>query len=215
MATRYRAQLINSISGFKSASLVGTRSDEGYCNLAIFSSVIHLGSNPALIGFISRPETVERHTLRNIKQTKQFTINQVSEAFWESAHQTSARYSEAKSEFLETGLTPQHVDNINVPFVLESQLKYALTLKEIIPISYNDTLLVIGEVTDILCNESALKADGYIDLEALSTVAITGLDSYHSTLRLSRLKYAKPGFQPVRIGLDGEVVEGNNRMEVT
>ena len=38
----YRINLINSCSGYKSANLIGSVSDEGINNLAIFSSITHL-----------------------------------------------------------------------------------------------------------------------------------------------------------------------------
>jgi flavin reductase (DIM6/NTAB) family NADH-FMN oxidoreductase RutF len=204
MTSRYRAQMINSLSGFKSANLVGTCNGDQLNNLAIFSSVVHLGSSPALVGFITRPDSVERHTLENIKCTQRYTINQVNESFWRKAHQTSARYEANECEFMKTGLTAEYVDKINAPFVKESSLKYALILKEIIPIELNGTLLVIGEITDIYCAEHAVKADGYIDLEALNTIAITGLDSYHTSNRLSRVSYAKPDTLLSNLSIDGK-----------
>ena len=205
MTSRYRAQMINSLSGFKSANLIGTCSKDKANNLAIFSSVVHLGSSPALVGFITRPDTVERHTLNNIKCSQRYTINQVNKSFWREAHQTSARYDADECEFKKTGLTAEYIDNINAPFVKESRLKYALALKEIVPIELNGTLLVIGEVTDIFCDEQAIKADGYLDLESLNTVAITGLDSYHTGSRLSRVSYAKPGCALQDLSVDGEI----------
>ena len=204
MTTRYRIQLVNSLSGFKSANLIGTSNEQGIHNLAIFSSVVHLGASPALVGFITRPNTVVRHTLENIQQTKQFTINQVNDRFWQEAHQTSARYDAGECEFKQTGLTPQIIEGVKAPFVKESQLKYALKLKEIVPIQLNGTLLVIGEITDILCDEEAIKSDGYIDIESLNTVMVSGLDSYHTSKRLSRLSYAKPETLQTKISLDGE-----------
>jgi len=50
----YRINLINSSSGFKSANLIATINKEGISNVAVFSSVIHLGSNPPLLGFLTR-----------------------------------------------------------------------------------------------------------------------------------------------------------------
>ena len=204
MEPRYRAQMINSLSGFKSANLIGTTNQNQTHNLAIFSSVFHLGASPALVGFISRPDNVDRHTLKNIKQTQQYTINQVAEGFWQAAHQTSARYKEEQCEFKQTGLTAQLIAGIEAPFVGESQLKYALTLKSLIPIELNDTVLVIGEITHILCQEAAIKNDGYIDIESLNTVMVSGLDSYHTSQRLSRLSYAKPETFPKCIAINGE-----------
>jgi flavin reductase (DIM6/NTAB) family NADH-FMN oxidoreductase RutF len=204
MPSRYRAHFINSLSGFKSANLVGTINDKGQANVAIFSSVIHLGASPALVGFIMRPDSGDRHTLQNIQQTKQYTINQVGEAIWQSAHQTSARYLAEESEFEKTGLSPHYIDNCKAPFVSQSQLKYALSLQDIIPIPLNNTQLIIGEITDIICHKKCIKKDGFIDIETLNTIAISGLDSYHLTQRLTRLSYAKTDTTPVKISLDGE-----------
>lgn len=192
MQSRHRARFINSLSGFKSANLIATQNDKGETNLAMISSVVHLGASPALVGFIMRPDNGERHTLNNIINNTVYTINQVAAGFYQQAHQTSARYPAQQSEFEQTGLTASYAEGVNAPFVKESRLKYALRLKEILPISLNDTQLVIGEITHVICEEKAIKADGYIDIESLQTVSVTGLDSYHQSKRLSRLSYAKP-----------------------
>jgi flavin reductase (DIM6/NTAB) family NADH-FMN oxidoreductase RutF len=102
----YRATLINSISGFKSANLIGTISSRGNTNLAIFNSVIHFGSNPSALGFLMRPVSVERHTYENIIDTGSFTINHINKEIYRQAHQTSARYEKELSEFDACGLTP-------------------------------------------------------------------------------------------------------------
>ncbi|MBM3186302.1 MAG: flavin oxidoreductase, partial [Bacteroidetes bacterium] len=60
-----RLNLINSCMGYKSANLIGSISKDGNYNLAVFSSITHLGSDPALLGFILRPTTVPRHTYSN------------------------------------------------------------------------------------------------------------------------------------------------------
>lgn len=192
MPDRQRARFINSLSGFKSANLIGTQSAEGQTNLAIFSSVVHLGASPALVGFIMRPNNNNRHTLDNIINSKHYTINQVSAEFYEKAHQTSASYPREQSEFEQTGLSTFYIDSINAPFVKESRLKYAVTLREIIPIPLNNTQFVIGEISDVICEQEAIKADGYIDIQSLQTVSVSGLDSYHTSQCLSRLSYAKP-----------------------
>ena len=63
-----RLKLINSICGVRSVHLIGTFSKTN-TNLAIFSSVTHLGSDPALISFISRPSNIiRRDTISNIKK---------------------------------------------------------------------------------------------------------------------------------------------------
>ena len=53
------------------------------------------------------------------------------------------------------------------------------------------TELIIGEITDIYLDEACQQEDGFGDIEAIDTVAVSGLDSYHVTERLARLAYAK------------------------
>ncbi|MFO0508089.1 MAG: flavin reductase family protein [bacterium] len=152
----YRANFVNSLTGFKSVSLIGTINQSGQTNLAIFSSVVHLGSDPALIGFINRPIKAAPHTLANIQSTGTYTINHVHPSFLESAHQTSAKYPEEISEFDELGLTPEFFDATAAPFVKESKVKYGLTLEEIIPIKVNNTFLVIGKLQSLALEEDIL-----------------------------------------------------------
>ena len=78
----YRKHFVNSLSGYKSANLVGTISNEGVTNLAVFNSAVHVGTNPPLMGLVLRPHTVVRHTLQNIEANKHFTINHVAEGFF-------------------------------------------------------------------------------------------------------------------------------------
>ncbi|CAH6844260.1 Flavin oxidoreductase [Vibrio chagasii] len=192
MEQRVRTRLVNSLSGFKSANLIGSCDSQGAANLAVISSVVHLGSHPPLFGFIVRPCKRRRHTLDNILETKQFTINSIGADFFKQAHQTSARYPKEVSEFESVGLTPYYDDDFSAPFVLESALKIGLELKEHIQIESNHTQMLIGEVVTLHAPKSAFMPDGYLDLEALDTVTISGLDSYHVTQRLHRLSYAKP-----------------------
>jgi len=203
MPSRYRAQFINSLSGFKSANLIATQDVNGNCNLAIFSSVIHLGASPALVGFIMRPDNGDRHTLNNIINTKHYTINQISQEFYQGGHQTSARYPKNQSEFIPAGLSTYHIDNINAPFVKESKLKYAVKLREIMPISCNNTQFIIGEIKHIICEQEIIQPDGYLDIEAIKTVSLSGLDSYHTSERLSRLSYAKPDTKLTQLPITG------------
>lgn len=190
---------MNSLTGFKSASLIGTIDASGNTNLSIFSSVTHLGSNPALIGFINRPDTTERHTFENILEVGQFTISHISSTIFQKAHQTSARYPKEVSEFDAVGLTPQFLSGFRAPFVQESSIKYGLEYVENHKLNINGTILIIGKVIEVMLPESCMRADGSIDVERAQTVAISGLDGYHSTERIARLSYAKPDKLPTEI----------------
>ena len=100
--------LINSCTGFKSANLIATKSIEGNTNVAIFSSVTHLGSSPSLIGFIIRPTTVPRDTYKNIMETGYFTVNHITIDMIADAHHTSANYDSGISEFDKTNLEEEY-----------------------------------------------------------------------------------------------------------
>ena len=188
--SRKRARFVNSLSGFKSATLVGTHHPEYGDNLSIVSSVIHLGSSPPIMGFVLRPPGDDAHTYKNIKSTGICTFSHVNEEIIEKAHQTSARYPRESSEFHEVGLTPETVEGWMAPYVKESKVRMGLTL-------LRDTELVNGchfltlAVDWFEFDSDGYVNDGYVDIHSLGGVTISGLDGYHRTSGISRLSYAK------------------------
>ena len=187
-----RVQLINSLGGFKSVSLIGTSDLEGNTNLAIFSSIFHIGANPPLIGLIFRPSPPERNTYNNIIDTGFYTINHINESIYRQAHQTSARYDQTESEFEITNLKPEYKDSFFAPYVAESNIQLGIEFKETITIPINNTTMIIGEITQIYIPENCLSEDGFVDIEKANSITCSGLDSYHKTVQLDRLNYAKP-----------------------
>ena len=186
-----RVQLATSLPGPKPVCLVGTRGPDGRANLAPFSSVTHLGSSPLLIGMVTRPVTVDRHTLRNIIETKSWTLNQVTRSIYPQAHQCAARYPDDTSEFAATGLTELTHEGVHAPFVKECPIRYALELEDLIDIPANGTKLIVGRVTLIDIPDDSLAEDGSINLAENHSVASTALDTYFSITQLARLPYAK------------------------
>lgn len=192
MDQRYRVNFINSLSGFKSVNLVGTVDSKGHSNLAPFSSVVHLGADPALVGMVSRPDSVLRGSLKNIIDTGWYSLNHVSEPMLEQAHQCSARYAEDESEFAATGLTAVYSDLCAAPMVAESQLSMLIEYKEHHRLDINNTVFVVGQIREVHVPAQAIQASGLVNLELLGSLACTGLDTYHTTQRIKRLSYAKP-----------------------
>jgi flavin reductase (DIM6/NTAB) family NADH-FMN oxidoreductase RutF len=195
----YRANFINSLTGFKSLSLIGTVNTKGQTNLGVFSSIVHIGSDPALVGYINRPVKAAPHTIANIRSTGVYTINHVHPSFLEQAHQTSAKYADDVSEFDEVGLTPEFIEGFQAPFVKESKVKYVLSLKEIIPITLNDTFLVIGEIQHVKLEDDILSSDGFLSLDKTDSLCSNGIDGYYGTQLIDRYQYAKPGIRPRKI----------------
>ena len=191
--SRKRARTVNSLSGFKSATLVGTSDRSGVHNLSVVSSVVHLGSSPAQMGMVLRPPGDDAHTYKNLKATGQCTFNHIGVDWVAKAHQCSARYPAEVSEFEAVGLTPCEIaSGWMAPAVSEARVRLGLTLAEdmVLP---NRCHFMVLDVQWVEVDERTVAEDGYVDLGRAGTAAISGLDGYHDTRHLGRLSYAKVG----------------------
>ena len=188
----YKINLMNSISGYKPANLIATKSTDNITNVAVFSSVVHYGSSPAILGFVLRPTTVVRNTYNNIKETGYYTINAINEAIIEEAHHTSAKYPSEISEFDKTTLSEEFKNGFYAPFVAESPLQIGMKFLEEHYIKVNGTILVLGEVTDLYFKDSMLSEDGFLNLSKEKVAAINGLDTYMVAENYKRLSYQRP-----------------------
>ncbi|RNC83964.1 MAG: flavin oxidoreductase [Balneola sp.] len=192
MPSRYRAHCINSVTGYKSSNLLGTCSKDGSTNLAIFSSITHLGSNPPLLGFVLRPRTVTRNTYDNLKSTGVFTVNHVHAGMIKQAHQTSAKYPEGVSEFRATGLTEEYQDGFEAPFVKESRIKIGCSYENEYFLKENDCIFIVARIEHLIIDQNFQMNDGFIDLTKAGTITATGLDGYALPSLLDRFSYAEP-----------------------
>jgi flavin reductase (DIM6/NTAB) family NADH-FMN oxidoreductase RutF len=187
-----RLNLINSCTGYKSANLIATKSFEGIANVAIFSSITHLGSNPATIGFIVRPTTVPRDTYKNIKETGFFTVNHIIEKNIADAHHTSATYDTLTSEFTKTDLEEEYKNNIETPFVKGSPVQLHCKYLNEYYIKENDTILVVASIEHLFFDEEIQNKDGWLQLDKADVIAINGLDGYCLPKLIDRYEYARP-----------------------
>lgn len=186
-----RLKLINAVSGVKPANLIGTKCKNGKENLAIFSSVVHLGSDPAMLGFILRPTgEVPRHTYENLLENGCYTINHVHSGISANAHYTSAKFTDGESEFERCGLTPEYLDGFNAPFVAESRVKIGMEYESeyVLP---NLTRLVVGRITHLILPENAFDDRDELDLEMLDSLGTGGLNRYYQLKQKDWFPYAR------------------------
>ena len=191
--SRKRARTVNSLSGFKSATLVGSADPAGVHNLSVVSSVVHLGSSPAQMGMVLRPPGDDAHTYKNLKATGQCTFNHIGVSWVAQAHQCSARYPAEESEFEAVGLTPCGGEGPwNARAGSEASVRMGLKIAEdmVLP---NRCHFMVLDVQWVEVDERTVAEDGYVDLGRAGTTAISGLDGYHDTTHLGRLSYAKVG----------------------
>lgn len=196
---QYRINLINSLLGYRSLNLLGTVNSQGETNLCPVSSAFHLGANPSLLGLVMRPQRAHNDSLPNIKETEQFTLNNVLPKWYKQAHQSSASYPKGVSEFEACGFTASYIKDFKAPFVKESTVKIGLQLREVLPMSLNNTTIIIGEIIHILAHDGIIQSDGVLDHAAAETVTVSGLDAYFLPQLLGRLAYAKPDREPRNI----------------
>ncbi len=195
----YRINLINSCSGYKSANLLGRISPEGVHKVAIFSSVVHMGSNPPILGFLLRPTSVPRHTYTNLKAYGHFTINHVHEDIASEAHHTSAKYEEHVSEYEKTGLQWEFKHDFPAPFVKGSPVQMGMRYEEEYPIEINGTLLVVASIQQLYLREDLLTDDGFVQLSKGGVLAINGLDGYALPKLIDRFGYARPNREVISL----------------
>lgn len=187
----FRLNLINSCTGLKSAKLIVTKGQQNL-NVAVFSSVTHLGSDPAMLGFVLRPTTVPRDTYKNILDNQFFTVNHITKPMVEEAHHTSAKYPEEISEFDYTNLTPELIEGLEVPFVKGSPVQLYCEYVNSYEIKENNTLLIVAKINTIRVNDQIIQNNGLLNLPSAEVVAINGLSAYAETKLYKELDYQRP-----------------------
>jgi flavin reductase (DIM6/NTAB) family NADH-FMN oxidoreductase RutF len=186
-----RLNLVNSCTGYKSTNLIATKSIDGQSNVAIFSSVTHLGSEPPLIGFIMRPTTVPRDTYKNIKETGYFSVNHVTVDMIEDAHHTSANYDLGISEFDKTNLKEEYKTDIEIPFVKGSPVQLYCKYVNEYYIKENDTIHIVASIEELFFDEELQHEDGWLQIDKGNVIALNGLDGYCLPKLVDRFQYAR------------------------
>ncbi len=187
--SREYADWFSRLEGMRSPVAVGTTSASGIANLAVFNSMTHIGARPPLLGLIFRPLTVDRHTYDNIKASRVYTINHLSEQYVDALHQTSAKYDAASSEFTAVGLTVV-ASATGAPYVAEALVSMQLRFVEEHHIAANDCVLVVGSVEELRIG----REHGFgstTDWGTSGGVVVSGLYNYYKVSHLVEKVYAK------------------------
>ena len=133
-------------------ALVSTTSKDGINNLAPFSYFNGVCSKPPTIMFAPARrgwDGKEKDTLINIRDTKEFSINVVSEDIGEKMVICSTDFKNEIDEFAKSGLSPIPSKKITPPIVLESKISLECKLNQIVQIGEDDAgsgFIVIGTI---------------------------------------------------------------------
>ncbi|HAP68220.1 MAG TPA: hypothetical protein DCR04_00610 [Flavobacteriales bacterium] len=185
--SKYRSNFIKAVSGYKGVHLIGTKEKDGTSHLAICSSVVHISSEPARIGFIIKPFTTDGDTYAAILETGFYTLNHVHKSFLERAHATSVKLAAGESEFDSCNLKKEYVKEFQAPFVAESNIKIGLKLIADVKLVESDCHLIIGEVEFADAKEDCIEEDGRLDLEKAHDIYSADLNQYASAKKFVNL----------------------------
>lgn len=133
-------------------ALVSTTSKDGINNLAPFSYFNGVCSKPPTIMFAPARrgwDGKEKDTLINIRDTKEFSINIVSEAIAEKMVICSTDFEKEIDEYTKSGLSPTASKKIIPPIVSESKVSLECKLNKIVQIGEDEAgsgFIVIGTI---------------------------------------------------------------------
>jgi len=172
---------------------VSTISAAGITNLAPFSFFNGVCSDPpALLFCPSTPADREvKDTLRNIRETRQFVVNIVTEQNVEKANQTSATLPPDESEFVAAGVTPLPSFIVKPPRVAESSIHLECELIQVVPVGDprpGSGNVVIGKVVFAHVAAEAWDTRGHIDITKTKPVARLAGNDYAPVREIFSLK---------------------------
>ncbi len=187
----YQQHFVQSLSGYHGMHLVGSRSTNDVFHLNRVDSVVHVNSYPPQLGFIVSGEENEK-LIKNLESNRSYTINHVHKSFVRNAHYVSVQFDESISEFDACGLTAETIHHFRAPFVAESKIQIGLSLVEVQKLKTSNAYFVVGEVAQIQMDEGCIQKDGYLDLEKVKNVCVTGANLYSSVNKLRSYPTASP-----------------------
>lgn len=177
--------LISSITP-RPIGFLSTISAEGVKNLAPFSYFQVVNADPPIFTIgISQGQGLPKDSLRNILDTKELTLNIISEWFIEAANATSTNAPFEVDEWEISGLTPQESLKVKSPHVAESAFSVEAKLihhhdwtSKSNPDKVTGTLLIV-EGIHFHIREDVLDKDGLsLDISKLKPVARLGGITY-------------------------------------
>lgn len=164
-------------------AFVSSLSAKGVGNLAPFSFFNAVSAKPPTLMFSIAYKTggIEKDTLANIRQTKEFVVNLVNEALLEKMHQSSAEYDSEINEFEAVGLTPIASLDVKPPRVKESPVHWECKLEQIVPVGEKEEVsnhIVLGRIVRMHVKDGVVDERMHVDFNQLRPVARIGGRGY-------------------------------------
>jgi flavin reductase (DIM6/NTAB) family NADH-FMN oxidoreductase RutF len=199
-------------------AFASTMDENGNPNLSPFSFFNVFSANPPILIFSPARRVrnnTTKHTLENVKVTKEVVINVVNYDMVHQASLSSTEYPEGVNEFEKAGLSMLESDLVKPFRVAESPIQFECKVNEIVALGTEGGAgnLVICEVVKIHIEEDLLDEEGIIDQEKLDLVARAG-GNFYSRARNGFFELPKP-LTSLGIGVDNFPEDVKNSMILT
>lgn len=186
-------------------AFASTISASGKPNLSPFSFFNVFSSNPPILIFSPARrvrDNTTKHTLENVKATKEVVINIVNYDIVQQVSLSSTEYADGVDEFLKSGLTKIPSDVVKPFRVAESPVQFECKVNDVIALGTEGGAgnLVICEVVKIHIHESVLDENGMIDQHKIDLVSRLG-NNWYSRVNSGLFEVAKP-LTTLGIGVD-------------
>ncbi len=177
-------------------ALASTVDEEGKPNLSPFSFFNVFSANPPILIFSPARrvrDNTTKHTLDNVKATKEVVINTVSYSMVHQTSLSSTEYDRGINEFEKAGFTMIASDRVKPFRVKESPVQMECKVNQIMALGSEGGAgnLIICEVVKMHIHESVLDANNAIDQYKLDAVARAG-GSYYSRAKDTFFEIPKP-----------------------
>ncbi len=164
-------------------AFVSTVSSDGVPNLAPYSFFTCASANPPVVCFCPMVRRGQpKDTLANVRATREFVVNIVSEEIAGQMNITSGDYSPEIDEFEKSGLTKVASGLVKPPRVLESPVNMECKLTQIVDVSTEPMggSLVLGEVVRFHVRDELVE-NFRIDPDLLQAIGRMGGPTYTRT----------------------------------
>ena len=199
-------------------ALASTIDANGNPNLSPFSFFNVFSANPPILIF-SPARRVQgnttKHTLDNVKKTKEVVINTVNHEIVQQMSLSSTEYPEGVNEFIKAGFTMLSSEKVKPFRVKESPIQMECKVINIVELGTEGGAgnLIICEVVKLHIKEEILDQEGAIDQSKLDLVARAG-GSLYSRANAGFFEIPKP-LTTLGIGVDEIPLEIRNSTVLT
>lgn len=199
-------------------AFASTIDENGNPNLSPFSFFNMFSTQPPILIFSParrvRNNTI-KHTLQNVKATKEVVINTVNFEMVQQMSLSSTEYAKGVNEFEKAGFSMVSSEKVKPFRVGESPIQLECKVNNIIELGTEGGAgnLVICEVVKIHINEKYLDEKGVINQHKLDLVARAG-GNYYSRAKEGFFEIPKP-LSTLGVGVDAIPLEYRNSKVLT